>query len=193
MSLQNIKPGAGFSSKTGAGSFKRKLSSATRHGDLQHLADNKEAIIEAISGKQSAIVRGGLSRLQKKQVSRAIKRQDKSLTKQDKKAIKGILDDLGKGKSQDKPAAVSSQPTKKAGLFSFGKKAPNRRSIINRDTGALQQDAPQRANIGALGSVGNQSSGFANSPKPVAGPATPGTPSPPLNNKPGPGQGLVNF
>jgi len=73
----------------------------------------------------------------------------------------------------------------------------DRRSIINRarDTGALQQDAPRRANISALGSVGNQSGGFANSPKPVVGPVKSGMPSPPTNNqpKPGPGQGLVNF
>jgi len=102
-----------------------------------------------------------------------------------------------KMKKELKNAGYSSAKREKimGSVLGSNKPEKKRRQPINRakDTGAIGD--LNRANISALGRVGKQASGFANSPKPASGSANSGVPSPPSNSgpKPGPGQGLTNF
>ena len=101
-----------------------------------------------------------------------------------------------KMKKELKNAGYSSAKREKIMGSVLGPNKPEkkkRRPIINRDrdTGAIGD--LNRANISALGRVGNKARGFASSlgrgSKPVASPTSPPPPKP----KAGPGQGLVNF
>jgi len=91
-------PGINFRATSGAGNFQRKLSSATRYGDLKNLGDNQRAIVKAISQPSvvRAIKRGGLSRLQQLDVRRKIQAGDRTVTKEDKREIKEVLKHLSR-------------------------------------------------------------------------------------------------
>ncbi len=102
------KPGINFKATSGPGSFQRKLSSASRYGDLKNLGDNQKAIVDAVKKYQGAIrTTGGLSQLQKRDAWLKIKASDKTITEGDRREIKKVLDHLGRGAAaaQDKTAA----------------------------------------------------------------------------------------
>lgn len=101
MSINNLpKPGIGFKATLGPGSFKRKLSGATRFGDLKNLRDNQKAIIDQVKKYQGVIrTKGGLSRLQQRNARLKIKASDKTITKEDQREIREVLKALGRGNS----------------------------------------------------------------------------------------------
>lgn len=132
-------PGIKFRATTGAGNFQRKLSSATRYGGLKNLRDNQKAIVETVKKYQSVIrIKGGLSRLQRRDAWLKVKKSTPKLTYADKHETKAIFKHLGRG------AAVDGQKSTTAGKMlktSSGKsifltekqiKANLRRTMRNR-------------------------------------------------------------
>jgi hypothetical protein len=110
MSVNNLpKPGINFKATLGPGSFKRKLSSATRYGNYKNLNDNQKAIVDTIKNPtiQRAIRRGGLSRLQQRSAWFKMRAKDKTITKEDRREIKELLKYLGRG------ATVANKPSSK--------------------------------------------------------------------------------
>jgi len=97
MSIKKLpKAGSKFRVKSNAaGSFEKKLRSEISKGNLKHLGDNKDAIIEALKKKEVVIRRGGLDRKQKIAVYKDIKNNTR-LTKQDARDVKKIIKNLGK-------------------------------------------------------------------------------------------------
>lgn len=92
-------PGAGHSFRvnTGAGNFTKKLTSATRAGELRNLRDNQAAILKVIKKNEGVIRRGGFDRLRQIGAWRAVKKLEGSkLTKDDTKEIKQLFKHLGK-------------------------------------------------------------------------------------------------
>lgn len=123
--MGNIKdltgPGSKFKA-TGPYSFKRQLKKATMRGELGNLKDNTAAITEAISGYKNVIkVRGGLTPLQKKKISKQIRKEDHHLLKGDRKDIKKILEYLGRTK-KNKQNVLKGSPTKTAPMSEDRKK-----------------------------------------------------------------------
>lgn len=145
------KPGANFKLNIGPGSFKRKLTSAARFGDLKNLNDNKESIIKALGNNyySTKIKRGGMDRLDKLNVWRKIKSLDKKITKEDKREIKKILEHLGKNNSAVTSAAADnkfkSQKSGDRGVFSslfLGSKQKEKfkisKALMAKDTSAIE-------------------------------------------------------
>jgi len=97
MGILNLpKPGHKFRTKDTYGSFRRKLKSITRQGDLKNLADNIPAITKSVKAYEKYIKMGGLSYRQKFTIMNRIKKVDKNLSKDDLREIGDILDHLGK-------------------------------------------------------------------------------------------------
>lgn len=87
--------GSGFRTTYGAGSFAKKLSRATRFGDLRNLSDNKASILKVIKGDEQKIRLGRFGRLErKKALGEIMKMEGHKFTKQDKMATKKILEHL---------------------------------------------------------------------------------------------------
>jgi hypothetical protein len=109
MGISNLpKPGIKFRTTTGPGNFAKKLSSATRYGDLKNLRDNKEAIVKIVKDYEKYIrIKGGLTRLQKRDAWLKLKKSTPHLTYADKYEAKAILNYLGRGTSAkaNKPSA----------------------------------------------------------------------------------------
>lgn len=166
------KPGINFRATIGPGNFQRKLSNATRFGDLKNLRDNREAVVGAVKRYERDIrVKGGLSRLQRLDAWRKVREASKvsrtSITKGDKLEIKQILEHLGRGAA----AKAAKLPIgEKGGKFIIigGKKqyfSPERlklnsRRTMQRDESALEEGG-RRANISVLGKVGGGVKGSA--------------------------------
>jgi len=115
-------PGINFRATTGVGNFQKKLSSATRYGDLKNLKNNQKAIVGAISQPTTlrAIRRGGLSRLQQLGVWSKIKASDKTVTKEDKREIKEVLKHLSRGAvANAKKMAITAHAVKTSDGKSF--------------------------------------------------------------------------
>lgn len=117
MGITNLpKPGIGFKATLGPGSFKRKLSNATRYGGLKNLRDNQKAIVDTVKKYQGVIrTKGGLSGLQKRDAWLKIKASDKTITKGDRIEIKQVLKALGRGATDAKKSAVSGGKSFKIG------------------------------------------------------------------------------
>lgn len=117
----NDLPSAGitFRATTGAGNFQRKLSGATRYGDLKNLRDNQKAIVDVV-GKHQGVIRtkGGLSRLQRLSAWHEIQAKDRTITKEDRREIKEVLKHLGRGAASEakkmavKPGAIKASDGK---------------------------------------------------------------------------------
>lgn len=141
-------PGAGhgFRVSTGAGNFAKKFNAAVRHGDLNHLADNKEAIIKAVKAREGDIRVGKFNRLRQLSTYNKIKKAEgENLTKEDKIKIKEILKHLGGGdrseaeikkiateKPEDKPVVpakvrINRDPNNG---YNFGELRPNVRAGV---------------------------------------------------------------
>lgn len=107
------RPGINFRATAGAGNFQRKLSGATRYGDLKNLRDNQKAIVEAVKKYQGVIrTKGGLSRLQQRSAWFKIKASDKTVTKEDRREIKQVLKHLSRGAAAGAKAAAGGKPVK---------------------------------------------------------------------------------
>ncbi|OGY93837.1 MAG: hypothetical protein A2406_00600 [Candidatus Komeilibacteria bacterium RIFOXYC1_FULL_37_11] len=93
---KKLPTGRKFQAKVGSGSLEKKLYEATRSGALDNLADNQE-LIKQIASKRQSDIRGGhyTSEERKTDIERAFK--DKSLSQDDKKELKGIVEYWGKG------------------------------------------------------------------------------------------------
>jgi len=91
------RPGINFRATAGAGNFQRKLSGATRYGDLKNLRDNQKAVVDVVKKHQGVIRIKGLSRLQQLSAWHEIQAKDKTITKEDKREIKEVLKHLGRG------------------------------------------------------------------------------------------------
>lgn len=146
------KPGANFKLNIGPGSFKRKLASATRYGDLKNLSDNKEVITKVLSNNyySTKIKRGGFNRLDKLYAWRKIKSLDKNITKEDKREIKKILEHLGEKNSAGSSVAADnkfkSQKSEGRGVFSSLLLGPKKKeqfkvnkALMAKDTSALEE------------------------------------------------------
>jgi hypothetical protein len=102
MKIKDLPKGGGrFKTTTGAGNFSKKLSSATRYGELKNLGDNKEAMIKAIKKHERAIRVGSFNRKRQLSAWSQIKKEEGAkLTKDDRKEIKAILKHLGEGQKK---------------------------------------------------------------------------------------------
>jgi hypothetical protein len=96
MDIKNL-PGSGsdFRVSSGAGNFSKKLSSATRYGDLRNLADNRKAILSAVKKYEGVIKIGKFDRLRQLSAYNQIKKMDHNLSKDDKAEIKKMFKHLG--------------------------------------------------------------------------------------------------
>lgn len=121
MGISNLpKPGIKFRATTGAGNFQRKLSNATRYGGLKNLRDNQKAIVDVVKKYQGVIrIKGGLSRLQKRDAWLKIKKSTPKLTYADKYEVKGILKHLGRGNTDAKKPAVGGKSFKVGGVEKY--------------------------------------------------------------------------
>lgn len=88
------KAGPDFRAKNHISSFRRKLKSACRHGNLKNLEDNIPAIVEVVKKYEEYIQEGRFSYRQKTAARRKIKKIDDNLTKDDIREIDKILDHL---------------------------------------------------------------------------------------------------
>lgn len=104
MKIKDLPKGGGrFKATTGAGNFSKKLSAATRYGELKNLGDNKEAMIKAIKKHERAIRVGSFNRKRQLSAWSQIKKEEgEKLTKDDRKEIKAILKHLGEGEKKKK-------------------------------------------------------------------------------------------
>lgn len=135
MGITNLpKPGLNFKATLGPGSFQKKLSNATRYGDLKNLRDNQKTIIEGIKKYQRVIrIKGGLSRLQQRDAWLKMKASDKTITKEDRREIKQVLKHLGRGQaSAEKKAEIIK--------FSDGKESHLTKEQIKRNLIRSQQE-----------------------------------------------------
>lgn len=109
---KKLPTGSKFQAKVGPGSVEKKLYDATRSGALDNLADNQD-LINQIAAKRQSDIRGGHYSSDKRKADIEGAFKDKSLTKDDKKELKGILEYWGKGEqaehhtASDKPAEPS--------------------------------------------------------------------------------------
>jgi hypothetical protein len=93
--------GSRFRTTYGAGSFAKKLSRATRFGDLRNLGDNKASILKVVKAEERKIRLGKFDRLsRKKALGEIMKIEGHKFTKQDKIATKKILEHLSERSSQ---------------------------------------------------------------------------------------------
>lgn len=111
------RAGINFRATSGAGNFKKRLSNATRSGDLKNLRDNQKAIVEVVKKYQSVIrIKGGLSRLQQRDAWLKVKKSTPKLTYADKYETKEIFKHLGRGASDnEKKPAVAGKEIKGSG------------------------------------------------------------------------------
>ena len=123
---KKLPTGSKFQAKVGPGSLEKKLYEATRSGTLDNLADNQE-LIKQIAAKRQADIRGGhyTSDERKSDIERAFK--DKSLSQDDKKELKGIVEYWGKG---DEPTS-NAAPVKSAEPSAAAKRAAEARARLN--------------------------------------------------------------
>lgn len=85
-----------FHATLGAGSFARRLTSATRAGELSNLKDNRSSIIKVLKKNEAAIRRGNFDRLRQLSAWNTVKKlEGDKLTKNDAAEIKKILKHLG--------------------------------------------------------------------------------------------------
>ena len=122
---KKLPTGRQFQAKVGPGSLEKKLYEATRSGALDNLADNQE-LIKQIATKRQSDIRGGhyTSEKRKADVERAFK--DKSLSQDDKKELKGIVEYWGKGDQSSNTA-----PVKPAEPSAAAKRAAEARARLN--------------------------------------------------------------
>lgn len=95
MGLKILPSGRSFRVSTGVNNFKKKLSRATRFGELKNLSDNKESIVKALKPMERSIRLGKFGRLGRLEVMKKIKQlEGYNLTKQDKSDINKVLKHL---------------------------------------------------------------------------------------------------
>jgi hypothetical protein len=136
------KPGINFKATLGPGSFQRKLSSASRYGDLKNLRDNQKAIVGAVKKYQGVIrTRGGLSQLQKRDAWLKIKASDKTITEGDRREIKKVLSHLGRAAATGQDKTAGGKKAVKAGdgrsYLTKNQVAKNLKFNIQRDESGL--------------------------------------------------------
>jgi len=95
MGLKILPSGRSFRVSTGVNNFKKKLSRATRFGELKNLSDNKESIVKALKPMERSIRLGKFGRLGRLEVMKKVKQlEGYNLTKQDKSDINKVLKHL---------------------------------------------------------------------------------------------------
>ncbi len=94
--IKDLPGGDNFHATLGAGSFSRRLTNATRAGELSNLRDNRASIIKVLKKNESAIRRGAFDRLCQISAWNTVKKMEgEKLTKNDAKEIKQLLHHLG--------------------------------------------------------------------------------------------------
>lgn len=167
MTRINDLPGAStnFRVNVGVGSFSKKLSSATRVGDLRHLGDNKDSIVKVLKKNEAAIRRGSFSAVRRASAWNEIKKlEGRALTKTDAKQIKNLLKHLSEGKrlEDNKPKIKIQRQLAKDDSFEKERKGEEKKDDkkINRqlDVSTKRLSRPGFANQEA----DNQDSSFSN-------------------------------
>lgn len=140
MSITNLpKPGINFKATLGPGSFQRKLSNATRYGDLKNLRDNQKAIVDMAKKYQRVIrIKGGLSRLQKRDAWLKLKKST-PLTYADKYEAKRVIEHLGRGTAARAKGPVADGKSIKA---SDGKSYLTEEQVKRNLKFSMQRDEP---------------------------------------------------
>ena len=100
---KKLPTGSKFQAKVGTGNVKNKLRSAVVRGALSNLKDNQDLINE-IASKRQADIRAGKYDSYKRKADYQAALKDKTLTKDDKRDLKAILDHWGKGEVTKKTA-----------------------------------------------------------------------------------------
>jgi len=173
-------PGINFRAKTGVGNFQKKLKLMTRYGKYRNLQDNIPEIVKVVKQNERTIkIKGGFSRLAKREAWYKIKRSTPSPTRADKYEIKEIINHLGRG-----AAAKEAQKLPKDGedgkeievegkkkFVSFEELKRRTKGTMERDESGLESKY-HRPNIRVMGQAGGTSTGTAGSPF-----ARPGQPS----------------
>lgn len=99
MDIKKSLPSGSSFHTTGAGSFAKKLSSATLYGRFKNLRDNQSSIIKAAGSYASAIRRGSFGRLKQRGFIGKVRQMESAaghtLTRDDKKDLKEIMKYLG--------------------------------------------------------------------------------------------------
>lgn len=94
--IKDLPGGEDFRATLGAGSFSRRLTSATRAGELSNLRDNRPSIIKVLKKHETAIRRGAFDRLRQISAWNTVKKlEGDKLTKNDAKEIKQLFRHLG--------------------------------------------------------------------------------------------------
>lgn len=170
------KGGIGFRSKSGFGSFNKRLAKLTYHegGEFGMLKNNQKAIVESMDKRRGAIrTYGGLSRMQRKNALLEIMHEDKTITKQDKYKIKELLEHYARDKKTEAAAkvgvdlnaagggdesslqkAITAAEMRGAAKMTEIKKARPSMARINRDLDYLNVDTEKEHGTGlAIGSA----------------------------------------
>lgn len=101
MKISDIAKGGGkFKASIGPGSFNKKLYSATKHGDLNNLKDNRESIVKAVKVHERAIKLGKFDRIKRMNAWKIVKKNDPNLSKKDARDIKKLFLHLSEGKPE---------------------------------------------------------------------------------------------
>ncbi len=110
MGIDNLPRRSGsFRATSGAGSFKRKFTSATKFGSLKNLRDNKEGVLKAIKKYERSIKLGSFNRKSRisamKMIKASEKKKGRMLTRDDRKDIRKVFNHLAT-KSSATPTKV---------------------------------------------------------------------------------------
>lgn len=137
------------------GNLKGKLYDATRSGALQNLANNQKSINEIIENRRAAISAGKYTRDQRKADYRKAL-GDKTLSADDKKDLKAILEHWGRGEIKTKEIEVKKVENKKTAPSVRETRAAAKREELHATPDTALPDFLQK-NRGSISISGNSS------------------------------------
>jgi hypothetical protein len=133
--FSTLPTGAKYKTSSFVGGVKQKLEKITRSGESKILHDKVDTISHVLDKYSTYIKRGGLSRLQRIAVARAIKNEG-SLTKSEYRLVKELVKEYARGRIDDDLTSVILGKKKKLAKQSGIDNAKNKKNNEYEDEGS---------------------------------------------------------